>query len=59
MNFLKMLLREIKNWFEFFIRNIPGIIGYAIRSLYFSKRLKKRFSNNRFETGIRIEYPEI
>ena len=41
MNFLKMLLREIKNWFEFFIRNIPGIIGYAIRSLYFSKRLKK------------------
>ena len=57
MNFLKMLLREIKNWFEFFIRNIPGIIGYAIRSLYFSKRLKKRFSNNRFETGIRIEYP--
>jgi len=57
MYFLKIIIREIKNFIEFLIRNIPGIIGYIVRSFYFSKRTSKKFLNNRFETGIRIEYP--
>ena len=57
-NILKIIAREIKNWTEFFIRNIPGQLGYFIRSFYFNKRLSKKFLNTRFETGLRIEYPK-
>jgi len=52
-----LVLRELKDWIEFFIRNVPGRIGFLIRSIYFNKRLKKKFQNNRFESGLRIEYP--
>ena len=55
---LKIIPREIKNWIESFIRYIPGQIGLFIRSFYFSRRLSKTFSNNRLETGLRIEYPK-
>lgn len=49
--------REIKDWGEFLIRNIPGQIGNFIRSFYLNNRISKPFNNNRFETGFRIEYP--
>ena len=52
-----LVLRELKDWIEFFIRNVPGRIGFLIRSIYFNVRLKKKFQNNRFESGLRIEYP--
>ena len=57
-NCFKIIAREIKNWTEFLIRNIPGQLGYLIRSIYFNKRLSKKFSNTRLETGLRIEYPK-
>tara|TARA_Y100001978_G_scaffold164979_1_gene152193 strand:+ start:167 stop:757 length:591 start_codon:yes stop_codon:yes gene_type:complete len=58
MNLLLFLKREVKDWVEFFIRNIPGSIGYAIRAIYLQKRVKKSFKNNRFEAGLRIENPK-
>ena len=58
MYYLKIVPREIKLWLEFLIRNIPGQIGYFIRSFYFKKRLRKSFLNNKIETGIRVEYPK-
>ena len=58
MLFLTITLRELKDWIEFFVRNVPGKIGYGLRSFYFNKRLVKPFCDNRFETGIRIEYPK-
>jgi len=53
-----MILRELKDWLEFFIGHIPGRIGYFFRSFYYKKRLSRPFKNNRFETGLRIEYPK-
>ena len=53
-----MILRELKDWLEFFISHIPGRTGYYFRSFYYKKILSKSFKNNRFETGLRIEYPK-
>ena len=53
-----LILRELKDWIEFFIRNIPGRAGYFIRDNYYKIRLKKSFGNNRFESGLRIEFPK-
>ena len=53
-----MILRELKDWLEFFIRYIPGRIGYFFRSVYYKKLLSKSFKNIRFEPGLRIEYPK-
>ena len=50
-----LIAREIKDWIDFFIRNIPGRIGYLLRSQYLNIRLKKTFKGNRFESGLRIE----
>ena len=58
MRILIIILREIKEWVEFFIRNIPGRIGYFFRSNYYKKILKRSFKKNRFESGIRIECPK-
>ena len=58
MFFFKVLGREVKNWIEVIIANIPGRIGYLIRAGYFRIRLRKKFRNNIFETGLRIEYPK-
>ena len=58
MNFFSALKREIKEWGEFFIRHIPGRIGYLLRSTYYRMRLLKSFRKNRFETGLRIEFPK-
>ena len=58
MPFLKTILREFKDWIEFLIRNVPGKIGFGMRSFYFKQRLLKPFFANRFETGIRIEFPK-
>ena len=52
-----ILLRELKDWLEFFIRNIPGRIGYFIRGNYYKIRLKKYSGGNRFETGLKFEFP--
>ena len=53
-----MIKREIKDWVEFLIRNIPGRIGFFLRSLYYKIRLKKSFKANRFESGLRIDFPQ-
>ena len=58
MRIILVLFRELKDWIEFFIRNIPGRLGYFFRSKYYKLRLKKTFINNRFEAGLRIEYPK-
>ena len=57
MFFLKLIFRELKDWIEFLIQNVPGKLGFGIRSFYYSRRLRKPFTANRFELGIRIEYP--
>ena len=53
-----MILRELKDWLEFFISHIPGRTGYFFRSFYYKNILSRSFKNNRFETGLRIEYPK-
>jgi len=58
MRIFLLLARELKDWIEFFIRNIPGGTGFFLRSHYFKMRLDKSFLNNRFETGLRIEFPK-
>ena len=58
MNFKLNLKKEIKDWFEFFLRNIPGGLGFALRGFYLNKRSNKSFKNNRFESGIRVDYPK-
>ena len=58
MFFIKTIIREIKIWMEYLIGNIPGRIGYLIRSLYFNLRVNKFFHNNVLETVLRIEYPK-
>ena len=55
---LILIMREIKDWTEFIIRNMPGKIGNFARVLYFKTRLRESFKNIRFETGIRIEFPK-
>ena len=50
--------REIKEWFEYFIAKIPGRVGNNFRNFYFKRRFSSVFENNRFETGIRVEYPK-
>ena len=52
-----MILREFKDWLEFFIRYIPGRTGYFVRSFYYKKRLSRSFKQNRFESGLRVECP--
>tara|TARA_Y100000589_G_scaffold278859_1_gene274524 strand:- start:32 stop:631 length:600 start_codon:yes stop_codon:yes gene_type:complete len=51
------LIRELKDWIEFVLRNIPGKIGNFARVFYYKLRLKETFKNIRFESGIRIEFP--
>ncbi len=58
MNILLPILRELKEWIEFFIRFTPGGIGNFFRNIYYKYRSKNKFVNNRFETGLRIEYPK-
>ena len=58
MPFKSLILRELKDWLEFFIRNIPGRIGYFFRSFYCNFRFKKPCERNRFEIGMTIEYPK-
>ena len=57
MRIIFLLIRELKDWIEFVIRNIPGKIGNFARAHYYRSRLKKSFRNNRFESGIKIEFP--
>ena len=52
-----LIIKELKDWLEFFIRNMPGKTGYLIRGEYYKLRLKKSFEKNRFESGLRIECP--
>ncbi len=53
-----LILREFKDWLEFFLRNIPGRLGHFLRRNYYNIRLKKLLVGNRFETGLRIEFPQ-
>tara|TARA_B100001248_G_scaffold246485_1_gene217110 strand:- start:594 stop:1193 length:600 start_codon:yes stop_codon:yes gene_type:complete len=54
---IRLIIRELKDWLEFILGNIPGRTGFFIRNIYYKKRLFKSFKNNRFETGLRIEFP--
>ena len=58
MRFFIDVVREIKDWIEFFISMVPGRIGYFLRSEYFKKRLNLNYKNNRFEVGLRIHFPK-
>ena len=58
MNIFFPILRELKEWLEFFVRLMPGRIGNSLRNLYYKYRSKRKFVNNRFETGLKIEYPK-
>ena len=53
-----MILRELKDWLEFFIRYIPGRIGYFVRSFYYKKRVSRTFQKIRFESGLILEFPK-
>lgn len=53
----KLIIREIKDWLEFIVGNIPGRTGFFLRDIYYKKRLFKSGKNNRYETGLRIEFP--
>ena len=37
---MNLIKKEIKEWVEFFIRNIPGKIGFFFRSTYYKLRIK-------------------
>jgi acetyltransferase-like isoleucine patch superfamily enzyme len=52
------VLREIKEWLEFIVGMIPGKTGLILRGFYYKYRLRKCLKENRFETGLRIEYPK-
>ncbi|MBO8230530.1 transferase [Prochlorococcus marinus str. MU1404] len=58
MRLISLIIGELKDWLEFLVRNIPGRTGFLIRSLYYKIRLKKSFKENRFESGLRIEFPQ-
>ena len=58
MRIIFLLKRELKDWIEFVVRNIPGKIGNFARGNYYRLRLKESFKDIRFESGIRIENPE-
>ena len=53
-----IILRELKDWLEFFLRHTPGRIGYFLRSFYYKKIMSRSFKKNRFESGLRVEYPK-
>ena len=52
-----IFIRELRDWVEFFVRNIPGRIGFRIRTFYYGLRLSKPIKKIRFESGLRIESP--
>ena len=58
MKILFSILRELKEWLEYFIGFIPGRTGNYLRNLYYRFRTKNKFANNRFEIGLKIEYPK-
>ena len=58
MNIFIPILRELKDWLEFFVNFAPGSMGNFLRNLYYKYRSKNIFANNRFEIGLRIEYPK-
>ena len=57
MGIIFLLIRELKAWVEFIIRDIPGGIGNFTRGHYYKLRLRESSENIRFEAGIRIEFP--
>ncbi len=58
MRIIIFLIKELQEWVEFAIRNLPGRVGNFLRVNYYKLRLKEPFNNNRIETGIRIECPK-
>ena len=58
MKILFSILRELKEWLEYFIGFIPGGTGNYLRNIYYRFRTKNKFANNRFEIGLKIEYPK-
>ena len=52
------ILEEIYLWIEFFIRNLPGVIGRKIRYYYYKLRLAKCGKNVVFDLGVIIQNPQ-
>lgn len=52
------VIEEIYLWIEFFIRNLPGVIGRKIRYYYYKRRLAKCGKNVIIETGVYFQNPK-
>lgn len=52
------IIEEICLWIEFFIRNLPGVIGRKIRYWYYKVRLGKCGKNVIIDTGVIIQSPK-
>jgi len=52
-----LIIREAKNWFEWILACMPGIVGMSLRRLYYSHRLSNRASGIRIEQGVKITSP--
>ena len=52
-----LFLREVKDWIEFLLTNIPGAIGFWLRRQYYSYRLAHPAPGIRIEMGVRITSP--
>lgn len=52
-----VIIREIKDWFEWVLSGIPGISGVSLRRLYYRHRLANGASGIRIEQGVRITSP--
>ncbi|MFN7014362.1 MAG: hypothetical protein ACK4ON_08860, partial [Bacteroidia bacterium] len=52
------VIEEICLWIEFFIRNLPGIIGRKTRYLYYKIRLGSCGKNVIIDTGVYFQSPK-
>tara|TARA_B100001250_G_scaffold408900_1_gene432161 strand:+ start:630 stop:1235 length:606 start_codon:yes stop_codon:yes gene_type:complete len=59
MSILLFIIRELKDWIEYSLANIPGQTGIILRRFYFNKRLAKPSRGIRIETGIKIDSPKF
>ena len=55
MKYMKEILIEIRDWFEFFLNNVPGNIGFYCRRIYYNKIFKGTFKKSRIQRGFIAE----
>lgn len=58
MNPLKAFQRFPANLFQMLVINLPGDLGYALRFVYWKKKLRYMGSNVRIDTGVYFQNPE-